>query len=223
MFLSCLSRCQDRGVLNFVTVLFDAVNDSFGEPWTDNDVQEVSPGESLLTLIQRFSEAYGWEFRMLQGFRLQVVQGDLGVDRSNFVRFWLGGHQITHSLNRTSRDLVTNVWAQTDGNFIASANGSSSATNLLREDWVDGFAGGDSAASVVANSTLNHRVNPAKQRSLKVPYNPATGLHLFDDFTYCDWIGVEDDTTINRVKIESVAWKTNPDSSVDLEMTFSGE
>src|SRR5690606_15382757 len=98
VFLDCLSRCQDRGILPFLTPLFDADEDSFGDPWLDNDVQEINPGVTLMSLMQRFSEAYGWEFRILPGFRLQVAQAGFGVNRSNTVRFWMGGHQIAHSL-----------------------------------------------------------------------------------------------------------------------------
>lgn len=224
VFLDCLSRCQDRGILPFLIPLFDVDEDSFGDPWLDNDVQEINPGETLLSLMQRFSEAYGWEFRVLPGFQLQVVQAGFGVNRAGTVRFWLGGHQIAHSLARTSREMLTRVWAQTNSNFIVQAQGPSDASALAREAWIDGFEGDSSYAQQVANKTRDERVGQTKLRSVKFPYNVDDDHRLFDDFTYCDWVGVEDDRNAMHVlKIESVAWKVGPESPIDFEVTFLGE
>lgn len=224
VFLDCLARCKSRGVLPLVTPMFSAETDSFGEAWTDNDVHEVNGGETLLGLLQRFSEAYGWEFRMLPGFRLQVVQAGFGVNHSDNVRFWLGGHQITHELNRTSRDVMSLVWSQTDSNYIASASGTSDTTSIIRETWIDGFSGKAGYAQKVANETLSHRLNQVKQRSIKLPYNVDDQHRLFTDFTYCDTIGVEDDRNVmHALKIDSVSWKVGPESPIDFEVTFLGE
>lgn len=223
-FLDCLVRCQDRGVLGFLVPLFSSTTDSFGEAWIDADVIEVTPGETLLSLLQRFSEAYGWEFRVVPGFRLQVVQDGFGLNRSNEVRFWLGGHQIQHSLSRTTRETLTRVWAQTNTNMIASASGASSSTALARERWIDGFEGTISYASQVANMTLAQRISQVKLRSVKFPYNVDADHRLFEDFSYCDWIGIEDDRDVMHVlKIESVAWKVGSESPIDFEVTFLGE
>lgn len=224
VFLDCLSRCQARGILKFVTPLFSATVDSYGEAWTDLDAHEVNGGETLLSLLQRFSEAYGWEFRMLPGFRLQVVQAGFGVDRSDTARFWLGAHQINHTLSRTSREVLTRVWAQTDTNLIAQSVGSSSVSSLAREGWVDGFSGSAGYAQRVANETLKMFSKQAKQRTVKLPYNVKGGPRLFEDFNYCDFIGIEDDrNTMRTLKVDSVAWKVGPESPIDLEVTFSGE
>lgn len=224
VFLDCLSRCQDRGILPFLIPLFDETEDSFGDPWLDNDVQEINPGETLLSLMQRFSEAYGWEFRILPGFRLQVAQSGFGVNRASQVRFWLGGHQISHSLARTSREMLTRVWAQTNSNFIVQAQGPSDASALAREAWIDGFEGDSSYAQQVANKTRDERVGQTKLRSVKFPYNVDDDHRLFDDFSYCDWVGVEDDrNTMHVLKIESVAWKVGPENPIDFEVTFLGE
>lgn len=223
-FLDCLTRCQDRGILGFLTPLFSDTIDSFGQEWVDADVQEVTPGETLLSLLQRFSEAYGWEFRVLPGFRLQVVQAGFGVNRSNEVRFWLGGHQIKHSLARTTRETLTRVWAQTSTNQIASSSGTSPVTELAREGWIDGFEGKVSYAQKVANATKNERLGQVKLRSVKFPYNVDADHRLFDDFTYCDVIGVEDDRNVmHLLKIESVTWKVGSESPIDFEVTFLGE
>lgn len=224
VFLDCLARCQDRGILPFLTPLFDEEEDSFGEAWTDLDVQEVNPGETLMSMMQRFSEAYGWEFRMLPGFQLQVVQAGFGVNRSNEVRFWLGGHQISHSLARTSRELATRVWAQTSSNVIVEAQGLSDSTALARETWIDGFEGDSSYAQQVANQTRDERINQAKQREVKFPYNVDSDHRLFEDFSYCDLVGVEDDRDVMHIlKIESVSWSIGPESPIDFEVTFLGE
>lgn len=223
-FLDVLARCKARGVLNLIEPLFTAETDSFGEAWDDNDVHEVNGGETLLSLLQRFSEAYGWEFRMLPGFKLQVVQAGFGLDHSNDVRFWLGGHQITHELSRTSRDVMALVWAQTDKNYIASASGTSTATSIVREAWIDGFSGKAGYAQKVATKTLSERLNQVKQRAVKLPYNVDDKHRLFVDFTYCDTIGVEDDkNVIHPLKIESVSWSVGPESPIDFEVTFLGE
>lgn len=224
VFLDCLARCQARGIVPFLVPLFSATHDSFNDVWPDLDVQEVSPGETLLSLLQRFSEAYGWEFRMLPGFRLQVTQNGFGVDRSNDVRFWIGGHQINHDLDRTSRELLTRVWAQTKDNEIVQAVGISSTTDLTRETWIEGFEGDLSYAQVVANKTRDERLNHARQRAVKLPYNVDDNHRLFVDFSYCDYIGVEDDRNVmHRLKIESVAWKVGPETPIDFEVTFLGE
>lgn len=224
VFLDCLSRCQDRDILGFVTPLFDENVDSFGEVWTDNDVQEVNPGETLLTLLQRFSEVYGWEFRVLPGFQLQVVQSGFGVNRSGQVQFWLGGHQIEHSLARTSREMMTRVWAQTNNHMIVQAVGASSVSALGREVWIDGFEDDISYVQQVANTTRDQRLGHAKLRSVKFPYNVDDDHRLFDDFTYCDWIGVEDDRNVmHALKIESVSWRVGAESPIDIEVVFGGE
>lgn len=223
-FLDVLARCKARGVMTLVDPLFSAETDSYGEAWVDNDVHEVNGGETLLGLLQRFSEAYGWEFRMLPGFRLQVVQAGFGIDHSDNVRFWFGGHQISHELNRTSRDVMALVWSQTDKNYIASASGSSDATSIVREVWIDGFSGKAGYAQKVANKTLSERLNQVKQRSIKLPYNVDDRHRLFTDFTYCDLIGVEDDQNVmHTLKIDSVSWSVGPESPIDFEVTFLGE
>ena len=224
VFLDCLTRCQERGILQFATPLFTATEDSFGQPWEDFDVIEVSPGETLLSLIQRFSEAYGWEFRMLTGFRLQVVQGGFGVNVSDTVRFWLGQHQQSHSLSRTSRELLTRVWAQTKDNLIVQSVGPSTVSALAREAWIDGFEGDASYAQQVANTTREERDGHVKLRTVKIPYNPDDDHRLFDDFSYCDWVAVEDDRNVMHVlKIESVTWKVGDSTPIDFEVTFLGE
>lgn len=224
VFLDVLDRCKARGVLPLITPTFTRTKDSFGEDWEDNDVHEVNGGETLLGLLQRFSEAYDWEFRMLPGFKLQVVQAGFGVDHSSSVRFWLGGHQIDHQLNRTSRDVMSRVWAQTDKNYIASAAGVSDATGIVREAWIDGFSGKAGYAQKVANTTLRERLNQVKERSIKLPYNVDDRHRLFTDFTYCDTIAVEDDHNVmHALKIESVSWKVGSESPIDFEVTFLGE
>ena len=223
-FLGCLERCQDRDILPFLVPLFDEDVDSFGDPWLDFDVQEVNPGETLLSMLQRFAEAYGWEFRVLPGFRLQVTQSGFGLDRSASVRFWLGGHQIKHSLARTSREMLTRVWAQTNSNIIVEAQGTSSSSSLARETWIDGFEGDSSYAQQVANQTRDERIRQTKLREVKFPYNQDNDHRLFDDFSYCDFVGVEDDRNVMHVlKIESVAWSIGPESPIDFEVTFFGE
>jgi hypothetical protein len=224
VFLDCLARCQDRDIVPYLVPLFDTTVDSFGEAWIDDDVQELSPGETLLSLLQRFSEAYGWEFRMLPGFRLQVSQTGFGLNRSDEVRFWLGGHQLNHTLSRTTRELLTRVWAQTDTNFIVQAEGVSSATELKRETWLDGFEGDSSFAQAVANKTRTERAGQAKERAVKFPYNVDDKHRLFDDFNYCDFVGVEDDRNVMHIlKIESVSWKVGAEAPIDFEVTFLGE
>ena len=224
LFLDCLTRCQDRGILPFLTPLFDASEDSFGDPWLDFDIQEVNPGETLMSMMQRFSEAYGWEFRMLPGFQLQVAQSGFGVNRSNEVRFWLGGHQISHSLARTSRETLTRVWAQTNSNVIVQAEGLSPSTSLARETWIDGFEGNSSYAQTVANQTRDERLRQTKQREVKFPYNVDSDHRLFEDFSYCDIVGVEDDRNVmHLLKIESVAWRIGAETPIDFEVTFFGE
>lgn len=224
VFLDVLARCKARGVLNLINPLFTATTDAFGEAWEDNDVHEVNGGETLLGLLQRFSEAYGWEFRMLPGFKLQVVQAGFGLDHSDNVRFWLGGHQISHELSRTSRDVMSKVWAQTDSNYIASASGTSAATSIVREAWIDGFSGKGGYAQKVATKTISERLNQVKQRSLKLPYNVDDRHRLFADFTYCDTVAVEDDKNVmHPLKIDSVSWTVGPESPIDFEVTFLGE
>jgi hypothetical protein len=224
VFLDCLARCQDRAILPFLTPLFDEEVDSFGDPWLDFDVQEINPGETLMSMVQRFSEAYGWEFRMLPGFQLQVVQAGFGLNKSNEVRFWLGGHQISHSLARTSREMLTRVWAQTNSNIIVQAEGLNPSTSLARETWIDGFEGDSSYAQAVANQTRDERIRQTKLREVKFPFNVDSDHRLFDDFSYCDFVGVEDDRNVMHVlKIESVAWKVGPEAPIDFEVTFFGE
>lgn len=224
VFLDCLARCQDRGILQFLTPLFDASEDSFGDPWLDFDVQEINPGETLMSMMQRFSEAYGWEFRVLPGFQLQVAQAGFGVNRSNEVRFWLGGQQIAHQLGRTSREMLTRVWAQTNSNIIVQADGLNDSTSLAREVWIDGFEGDSSYAQAVANQTRDERIRQTKQRDVKFPYNSDSNHRLFEDFSYCDFVGVEDDHNVMHIlKIESVAWRVGPENPIDFEVTFFGE
>jgi hypothetical protein len=224
VFLECLARVQDRDIIPFLIPLFDGAVDSFGDPWEDLDVQEIGPGETLLAMLQRFAEAYEWEFRILPGFRLQVAQAGFGVNRSSQVRFWLGGHQISHSLARTTREMLTRVWVQTNTNFIVQAQGTSESSSLARETWIDGFEGDSTYAQQIANQTRDERIRQTKQRELKFPYNQDSDHHLFDDFSYCDFVGVEDDRNVMHVlKIESVAWRVGPEAPIDFEVTFFGE
>lgn len=225
VFLDCLERCQARGIVPFITPLFSATTDSFNVAWVDQEVQEVTPGETLLSLMQRYAEAYGWEFRMLPGFQLQVVQGGFGVNRSGQVRFWLGGHQLSHTLARTTREMLTRVWVQTNENAIVQAAGSSSASALAREGWIDGFEGDISYAQQVASTTRDELARQAKLRSVKLLYNAEDdGRRLFSDFTYCDWIAAEDDDgTMHTLKVDSIAWRVGSDGPIDFEVTFLGE
>jgi hypothetical protein len=224
VFIDALERCQARGILQFINPLFDAVVDSYGEPWVDNDIHEISPGETLFSLLERFSEAYGWGFRMLSNFRLQVSQDGLGLDRSLESRFWLGKHQLLHTLNRTSRDLRTRTWSQSDENFIAVANEASPATELGREAWVDGFSGGAGYAQVVANTTQSQRQRQLAQRLVRPPHDAPDTPRLFVDYTYDDWVAVEDDLNeMHRVKISGIVWTLVAGNPVDVELVFYGE
>lgn len=224
VFLDSLARCQDRGILPFLIPMFDATEDAFGEPWTDNDVQEISPGENLLSMLQRFSEAYGWEFQMLPGFRLMVVQAGFGVNRSLEARFWLGGHQMKHDVSRTSRELLTRVWAQTSDNDIVEANGTSEVSQLAREGWIDGFEGDRSFAQQVARATYENRSDHVRLRTAKFPYEAPGMPRPFDDFRHNDWIALEDDRNVMHVlKIEGLSWKVSSQNPIDFEVTFLGE
>lgn len=223
-FLDALARCQARGILTFLTPLFDETLDAFGEAWIDNDVQEISAGESLLSMMQRFSEAYGWEFQMLPGFRLMVVQAGFGVNRSLEARFWLGRHQMKHEVARTSRELLTRVWAQTTGNEIVQQNGTSEVSKLAREGWIDGFEGDRTFAQQVARTTYEERSDHVRLRSMKMPYEMEGMPRVFDDFRVNDWVAVEDDRDVMYVlKIESLSWRVGSQNPIDLEVTFFGE
>ena len=151
--------------------------------------------------------------------------GGFGVNRSGQVRFWLGGHQLSHTLARTTREMLTRVWVQTNENAIVQAAGSSSASALAREGWIDGFEGDISYAQQVASTTRDELARQAKLRSVKLLYNAEDdGRRLFSDFTYCDLIAVEDDDgTMHTLKVDSIAWRVGSDGPIDFEVTFLGE
>ena len=119
---------------------------------------------------------------------------------------------------------MTRVWAQTNTNLIVQAQGPSDVSALAREIWIDGFEGDSSYAQQVANTTRDEGTSQVKLRSIKVPYNVDDDHRLFTDFTYCDWIGVEDDRNVMYVlKIEGVAWTIGPENPIGFEVTFLGE
>lgn len=217
-----LERIQSRGILTFLTLTFDDVQDSRGEEWTTKSVTEIQPGETFLQVVKRLSEAFGWEFRLLPGFRLEITQGVFGTHREDEIIFWQGAHQRDHKIERLTTELVTDVWSQGSDYYITKASETSLASSARREIWVDGGSGSAEYAQRVANQTLAAFKNQLTSRTVTIPYG-LDGLELFIDFSYGDWVAVEDDYYVQHVeRIEAVSWSVNENSEVDMEVTFYG-
>lgn len=220
VWLDCLARVQARGILTFLDVTFSTTKDSFGNSWAATEIIELSPGETLLEMLQRLSEAYDWEWRMLPGFILQVVQGRIGSHKEQDVVFWLGKDQISHEVARTTRDVATDVWAQSGDLYVNRASGTSMVFPLRREVWVDGGSGMGSYAQTVANQTLGHTLVQKRNRTVDIPFD-IPGKSLFVDFDCADFISIEDGDYAKVVeRVKSVSWSVAGEGTTDMELVL---
>lgn len=216
-----LARIQARGTLTYLTCLFSAEVDSFGVAWADVTGIEFGAGEEFFALLQRMAELLGWEFRLLPGFRLMVVQGGFGLHREEDVILWAGHNQIEQTRARTTREAATHVYGQGEGNVLVRATGASPAVPNPREVWVDGSGAGTvTDVQNVANKTFEVKRKQAVQRALTIPYG-VQGARLFLDFGLGDFIAVEDEQYRRFTeKVVNIAWAVNSDGQIGMELVL---
>lgn len=216
-----LENVQARGTIPFVQMLFTQTHDSHGVPWADVSDVVVNPGESPLALLQRLSASLGWEFKMLPGFRLMVVQGEFGLRRDAEIKHFIGGQQLQHGRSGTTREIATNVFAKAQDTVIAQAAGVSDATPWKRELWVEaGDAEGIDGATRVANATVSMQKDRKVGRTIKV-VDDSDGREMFVDYDVSDWVSVEDERyRTYAVKVVAATVTVDADGQDDLELTI---
>lgn len=216
-----LTRAQARGVLPFLSLMFDKTRDSYGESWSDLGDLAVAPGESLLALLQRLSATHGWEFKMLPGFRLFVAQGGFGLRHAEEVVLTVGGQQTEHARLGTTRDVATDVYVQSAQFQLAHSSSSSDASTWKRESWYEGGdAASISAASLIGGATLSLVKDRKVGRTVKVLSNGKNRV-IFDDYAINDWISIEDETFVKQaVKVVGIALTIDADTAVEVELAI---
>ncbi|WP_353809065.1 LamG-like jellyroll fold domain-containing protein [Agromyces sp. SYSU T00194] len=184
-------EAQADGYLTWVTPLFNAAEDSAGNPWGAVQELTVSSGTSLLTLLIRWAEANDLTWKMLPGFKLFVQQGG-GNHREAEVVFTQHRAQAEHKRSISRREIANTVYVDSGDHGIAIASSSDSQTKWRkRATWVSaGEASDDASRSIVAGANLELVRNQKSSRTVKVPADRA-GRKPFDNFDVHDWITIE--------------------------------
>jgi len=221
-----IGHIQGRGGLMFLDLTFDEYTDSKGQPWTDLQDVSVSPGETPLDLLQRFSDSFGWEFTMMEGFRLFISQDSVGSHRESEIKFFIGGDQKSHTYKSSTRTIANHIYTPAADGSMATAVGTSDATPHIREGWAEGGSETSAtAAAAVAESNLEMFQNKLVGRTLSIVARE--GRIPFDDFGINDWVTVENgdkdpvtgEYQTEVVQVSSLSIGINSNTEVTYELT----
>lgn len=216
-------EAQADGYLEWVRLTFSAAEDSQGVAWGAAQTLTVRAGDDLLTLLKRWCEQNELAWRMLPGFRLQVVQA-VGHRREAQVVFTQHRAQHQHQRAITRRDVRNVVYADGGDLGIAVAeNSTSQAKWRRRAAWVSAGDSGDATArSAVANATLALSKDQRSSRTVKVPAD-RPNRQPFVDFDVHDWITIELEdgaATSGSMRVMGIAVDIDATGLPDVELTL---
>jgi hypothetical protein len=222
VFATLFAEAQAAGYLPFVSLTFDGTYDSSATAWGAAQAVTVQAGTNLRDLLTQYCEANGYAWKMLPGFRLQVLKNP-GQLLSETVVFTASKDQDEHERQETRRELANVVYAANGQNAVAiSADSDSQLKWRKRAVWLSAGGSDDSsAASAVANAHLTLHKDPIKSRQIKVaPYTK--GKRMFVDFDVSDEIGVEEDgaTGPTPMRVKAITVKTGTDGYPEVELTM---
>jgi hypothetical protein len=222
VWVGLFAEAQARGVCDFVTLSFDADEDSNGDPWGDPIPLQESAGIDMLDLLNKYCTALRLTWEMLPGFVLDV-RADAGEHLEDEVVFPVFAGQQQHDRTRSRRALRTDayVFSGTDVSLVYDAT----ARSLWRkrEEWVGGGDGLDSTQRTdVGTKYLTDRKDEQLSRSVRVaPDQPKRTV--FVDYDVSDWIKIELDEPDPGDGVEQVVVITidvDRDGTVTLELTL---
>lgn len=218
------AEAQAAGYLPFVELLFDAAEDSSGRAWGGTQKVEVQAGDSLMDLLTRWCDAGDLTWRMLPGFKLQVLPVSAGRRMESSVVFTLFRGQEKHERMRTRRDLATTVYAQSGDKGIAVSSSSTSQAKWgKRMAWVSaGDASDATGRSAVANATLALVKDEQVSRAIVVPPDEPT-RRVFVDYLLTDWITIEvpeNDAESGARQVRAITFDVDSSANVGLELTL---
>ena len=221
LWLLLLQECQAQGYLTWIEVTFSETADSAGQPWLDSLELDITPGENLLELLNRFCELSDLEWVMYPGFLLEVRR-TFGTNKEDYVAFYKGAYQLGQSKNRTRRDLANEVIAVAGNGRIASASDSDSIAiwNKRMRIVEIGDAGGVSAAQTAANINLKMLAEESVSKTIEVLPNETT-RRIFDDYYVGDYIGIQNsDLSFDSLRVVTATISISDTSEERLELSL---
>lgn len=243
MYYTVLKAAQRRGVIPFVKLLFNGVQDSGKQPWAyvrtlqtitdDHGFQPETPEENLLDFLndctgQDYSKWFGQrlEWMMYPGFRLDVRRR-IGVDRSKTVQFFTG--QVVTAVRTRDRDSIRNriTAVDVDGNESIATSKASIETWNVREQRNDTNKNitDPNLRAQLASRYLEQQKNEKSTWSIQIPYDDP-GRIPFRHFFVGDDISVTDTANpfMNRTpkyRVMAISLSMTADSTVpDVELTL---
>lgn len=243
MWFTVFKAAQRRGLLPFVTPLFDGIQDSNKQDWQyvrtlqtivdDHGYQPETPEENLLDFLndctgQDYTKwfAQRLEWMMYPGFRLDVRRR-IGVDRSKSVYFFTG--QIINDTRTRDREEIYNriTAVDVDGNESIATSAASIATWNIREQRNDTNKNitDKTLRNELAKRYLSQSKNEKSEWSIQVPYD-LPGRIPFRHFFVGDDISVSDThvATMNRTqkyRVMAITLSMSSDSTVpEVELTL---
>ncbi|HMM95410.1 WD40 repeat domain-containing protein [Phycicoccus sp.] len=226
VWLELLAEAKARGAISTdIKPTFSATTDSLGQPWTDLADYEVNVGGDLLSLLQQYKEAAGFEWHMTPAGAISAAT-NLGFNRTSKVRFFEGINVISAEDAEDLSQLRNDIYAQADNGVIArAASADSVAKYRRRETFLTSSSGKLDAVNLTVNGALNVLQKPITSRTFKVPLeledvDGGKDRRAFVDYAVSDLIGygqrVADGSADYRVV--SMAVKVD-DEGLDLEVT----
>lgn len=223
IWLTLFNESKADGYLTWVKPLFSAAQDSFGEPWSTSQSITVQAGEDLLALLTRWCEQNEYSWRMLPGFRLQVMKA-AGHHREETVLFTQYRAQNEHKRTISRRKIANTVYADGGDLGIAVAQSVTSQEKWRkRAAWVQaGDADDATARSAVANITLALSKDAKASRTVKVPAD-RIGRVPFVNYDVHDWITIElpdGSPESGAMKVDGIAIDIDRDGQPTVELTL---
>jgi hypothetical protein len=221
VYQDLLFRAQDRGTLPFVSLSFDQLIDSGGQPWTDEWSIQVAVGSDLLSLIQNYGGAIDADWMMLPGYVLEVGnQGTLGTDYSGTIVFHEG--ESTQYGRTQDRSQLYNVAAaqDVDGQIHGYTNPSSITQWGQREIFVASAGTMDEASTAqTAQAAVQQYGQETDARVFQIP-PAAPGKTPFTDFGIWDWVGIErgDFGAIEAQRVVGITYTIDQDGNESCEL-----
>lgn len=223
VWLTLFNEAKAAGFLTWVKPLFTATADSFGASWGGAQELTVRAGEDLLTLLTRWCEQGDYSWRMLPGFRLQVMKNP-GRHLEGSVVFTQHRAQNEHKRKISRREIANVVYVDSGDDGIAIAQSSDSQSRYRkRATWVSaGDTDDASGRSAVANVTLALRKDAKTSRTVKVPADAPNRIP-FTDFDVHDWITLELPESASEsgaMKVDGIAMEIDRDGVPTVELTL---
>lgn len=204
ILITLINENKARGIITNLEVDFDAMEDSEGETWTDNEKLELTVGQSLLDFVRDISRR-GIEFSIdienNGDFTLHAFKNEIGENKSNSVYMRIGLNCEEVKEERIGTKIKNDLLAKYRDGFVRAVDNASISAYRRRAEILNIDAAQSAlSASTYAAAVLQGKKDP--KRSIILNVYDGVAPYVFDDYELGDYISLDSfgNITSDRIK-----------------------